>query len=206
MSYEMLIRFLAATALVVLIPGPNIMLVINNTIQSGLKVGVMTIAGINAGMVLLFFLSLAGISTVLFSHQMAFQLLKLFGVIYLCYLGITQITNPFTPVPTSKPSKTTSHSPKKPFIKGFFISFSNPKGIFFAGAFFPQFINPEADIFNQVLILSLGCLLVATLIGLIYAIFAAHIGQLLQGARSHRVINTLSGLIFIGFGIGIVFS
>ncbi len=203
MNLETLINFLIATAIVTSIPGPNIMLITNNSIQYGFKKGLVTIAGINAGMVLLFSISLAGISTLMAQHPFLYDFIKLFGLIFLCYLGMNQI---YASMKSDKQSVKTHKINNNIFLKGFLISFSNPKGFFFAGAFFPQFLNPDFPLTSQVLILCSGCLIVASFIGLIYAIFAHHASTLFKSDRFYKYSNFISGSILICFGVGLFFS
>ncbi len=202
MNPETLINFLIATAIVTSIPGPNIMLITNNSIQYGLKEGLVTIAGINAGMVLLFSISLAGVSTLMVQHPFLYDFIKLFGLFFLCYLGTNQI---YVAMKSDKHSVRTHKTNNNIFLKGFLISFSNPKGFFFAGAFFPQFLNPNLPLPSQVLILCSGCLLVASLVGLIYAIFAHQASTLFKSNRFHKYSNFFSGSILICFGLGLFF-
>lgn len=203
MNSDTLIRFLFATAIIVIIPGPNIMLITNDSIRHGFKKSIHTVAGINAGMILLFSLSLAGISTLLIRFSWLFDFIKLAGVLYLLYLGITQIFDSL---------KNTTHSlgvlplKHKFFIKGFLISVTNPKGLFFAGAFFPQFLDKDAGMIPQVVILCSGCLFVASLIGVLYAFFAKTANDLFKSEKFQKRASFVSGIILILFGAGLFFT
>ncbi len=203
MNLETLINFLIATAIVVCIPGPNIMLITNNSIQYGLKKGLVTIAGINAGMILLFSVSLTGISTLMVQHPLLYNSIKFFGLSYLCYLGVSQI---YAALKSNQQLAGTLKIKNNIFLKGFLISFSNPKGFFFAGAFFPQFLNPDLPLTPQVLILCSGCLLVASFIEIFYAIFAHHASILFKSDQFFKYSNFISGSILICFGVGLFFS
>ncbi len=198
MNPEILINFLIATAIVVCIPGPNIMLITNNSIQYGLKKGLITIAGINAGMVLLFSVSLAGISTLMVQHPFFYNSIKFLGLSYLGYLGVSQICAGLKSDPQPDNSLEVKNNI---FLKGFLISFSNPKGFFFTGAFFPQFLNPDMPLTPQVLILCTGCLLVASLIGIIYAVFAHHVSTVFKSEQFHKYSNFISGSVLLCFGV-----
>ncbi len=95
MQTDTLISFLLATALVTLIPGPNILLIVNDSIQHGIKNGLYAVIGVTIGMIPLFSLSLAGVSTLLVKWTWLFDLIKISGVIYLVYLGYAMIMSAF---------------------------------------------------------------------------------------------------------------
>lgn len=200
MSIEVLIHFLIATAIVTVIPGPNILLITTDSIRYGVKKSMMTVMGVSAGMIPLFALSLAGISTLLIQSPWLFDVLKLAGVIYLLYLGITQVLDTFK---TGKAPQSEIQSKNNFFARGFLISATNPKGLFFASAFFPQFLSKETPMIPQVLMLCGGCLLVASLIGMLYAVFADTANELFKAEKFQKRTTLFSGLIFIFFGVGL---
>nr|NJM02647.1 LysE family transporter [Desulfobacula sp.] len=83
---------------------------------------------------------------------------------------------------------------------------TNPKGILFAGAFFPQFLDKASPLIFQGLILCSGCLAVATAIGAGYAVFAGTADGLFQSEKFRKYSSCLSGLVLIFFGIGLLFT
>ena len=203
MNSDTLIRFLFATAIIVIIPGPNILLITNDSIRHGFKKSILTVTGINAGMILLFSLSLAGVSTLLARFSWLFDSIRLVGAVYLLYLGVTQILD------SLKNSPQTHRSPALEnnfFIKGFLISATNPKGFFFAGAFFPQFLNKDAAIIPQILVLCSGCLFVASLIGVLYAFFAKTANDMFTSEKFQSRTSFITGITFILFGAGLFFT
>ncbi len=203
MSIETLIRFLVATAIITVIPGPNILLITTDSIRYGLKKSIGTVLGVSAGMIPLFSLSLTGISALLIRYPWLFDMLKLVGGIYLFYLGAGQI---FDSTKTRVNPLAVIHLKHNFFAKGFLMSATNPKGIFFAGAFFPQFLDKNASMVPQVLILCGGCLLVASLIGLFYAVFAKTADDLFKSEKFQKRTSLFSGLILIFFGLGLFFT
>lgn len=203
MNSDTLIRFLFATAVIVIIPGPNIMLITNDCIRYGFKKSVLTVTGINAGMILLFSLSLAGISTLLVRFSWLFDFIRIAGVLYLLYLGITQI---FDSLKNDTQPHRTLPLKNNFFIKGFLISVTNPKGLFFAGAFFPQFLDKDAAMIPQVVILCSGCIFVASFIGFLYAFFAGTANALFKSEKFQKRASFVSGIVLILFGAGLFFT
>ncbi len=203
MPIDTLIQFLIATAIVTVIPGPNIFLIINESIQKSMKAGLMAALGVTMGMLPLFCLSLAGISTLLVKWTWLFEIIRFSGMGYLIYLGGSIIWTAMQQTKT-EPNKTGSDG--NPFLRGFLISVTNPKGLVFAGAFFPQFLNTSLPLMPQVVILCSGCLLVATVIGGSYAVFAGTAGTALNSERFVKTCSVLSGTMLVLFGIGLVFA
>jgi len=203
MNTETLIRFLLATTIITMIPGPNIILITNDSIRHGFKKSLLTVTGVNAGMILLFSLSLAGVSTLLIRFSWLFDTMKFVGATYLLYLGISQILIALKPVTSPYPVLQLKNNF---FIKGFLISATNPKGLFFAGAFFPQFLTQDTPLAPQVLILCGGCLLVASLIGAMYAFFAKAARDLFQSEKFQKRTALITGVTLILFGVGLFFT
>ncbi len=92
------------------------------------------------------------------------------------------------------------------FFRGVLICITNPKGLLFAGAFFPQFLNKTSPLMPQVLILCGGCLIVATIIGASYAVFAGIASTLFQSERFTKTSSLISGSMLIIFGVSLFFT
>lgn len=204
MSVETIISFLAATALVVVVPGPNILLIVNDSIKHGFGKSLFTVAGISTGMALLFSLSIMGVTSIFIIMPWLFDIIKTMGVCYLLYLGCTMIYSSLrgrkNNLPVQEPGVNNF------FMKGFFISISNPKGLFFAGAFFPQFLTRDGNLIYQSLVLCGGCLLVATIIGVFYAYLAGISQKLFNSSKFSKRSEFASGIIFLLLGFGLFFT
>ena len=121
------------------------------------------------------------------------------GVIYLIYLGISQIVISYK---ESEESNVVVFD-KKYFLKGFLISATNPKGLIFAGAFFPQFLNTNSSLLPQIIILCGSFLLVSLVIEIIYAYLSDLFNNILKTKSILKLLDRISGLFFIAFGIGL---
>ena len=91
------------------------------------------------------------------------------------------------------------------FLKGFFVSATNPKGLLFAAAFFPQFINEQSSIPAQVIGLFIGFLFVSFFIEIIYAYAGDKSGKLFKSPRFKKITERISGAFLIMFGVGLSF-
>lgn len=203
MQTETLIRFFIATAIVTAVPGPNILLITSDSIRSGIRKGLLTTAGVSAGMIPLFAASIAGVSTIVMQSPGLFTLVQTMGAVYLVYLGGTILFGH----EEKKQTNPSGRSFKNHFfLKGFLVSITNPKGLFFAGAFFPQFLNPQQQLMPQVLTLCSGCLFIATIIGALYAGFAGTANRFFESAAFQRHSARAIGSILILLGVVLFFS
>lgn len=203
MSYETLATFILATAVIVAIPGPNILIVVNDSITHGFRRSLATIVGIKAGTLMLIMLSMVGVAALLKMFSGVYLFIKWLGIGYLVYLGVSQIRMSMREQDTRPQAKT---SEKGLFLKGFLVSATNPKGIIFAGAFFPQFIDEKAALLPQMLLLCFGFVLTAALIEIVYAVLGDAARALFRTDSFRRLSNRLSGGVLILFGIGLAFA
>ena len=202
MDLNMLLAYLAASTVIVAVPGPNILLIINDSVRYGFRRSVATIMGIKAGILLLFLISLSGLTALLTLYSSLFTLIKWVGAGYLVYLGISQIV-------ASGRAGSTGQTPAVEmnnfFLKGFLVSVTNPKGMLFAGAFFPQFIDKQMAIAPQIAILCGGFVILSTLIEIVYAVTGDRAAVIFKTEGFKRLTGRISGAFLILFGIGLCF-
>ncbi|MBO6890752.1 MAG: LysE family translocator [Roseibium sp.] len=199
MTFETWAAFVVASAIVVLIPGPNIVLTVNYAIRDGKRSGLATIPGVVAGSFLAMSLSLLGAGALLATSAFLFTLLKLAGAAYLIWLAYSLWT---APVEEKSPGATVrSTSLTKLFWQSFLISVLNPKGPAFYVAFVPQFINPAGPIFQQFAILIATFLVVGTLNSLFWLLFASGLRTQFQRPRVMRLFNRIGASCLFAAGI-----
>lgn len=187
MSFETWIAFGIASAIVVLIPGPNTILTISYAIRDGKRSGLATVPGVSMGALLAMTISLAGAGAVLATSAFLFSLLKIAGAAYLIWMAYALWTAPvqdsLTPSPTeAKPLKTL-------FWQSFLISALNPKGPIFYVAFVPQFVDIGAPVLQQFAILTVTFVGVATLNTLLWLFFANGLRDYFRKPNAMRYLN-----------------
>lgn len=203
MSLEIFIAYTIAVALIVVVPGPNIMLVVNDSMSFGVKKGLLTILGIKAGTLFLVILSMLGLTALLTWFSGLFTFIKWAGVCYLLYLGISQIRSSFKPAASLDLPQSARG---KLFLKGFLVAATNPKGLLFAGAFFPQFLNADTPLLPQMVILCAGFMAVSFFIEIVYAYTGNLAANLFKSEKFKRISQRISGAVLIFFGIGLCFA
>lgn len=198
MSLETWIAFVLASALVVLIPGPNIVLTINHAVRSGKRSGLATIPGISAGAFFGMSVSLMGAGAVLSASTTLFTLMKLIGAVYLVWLGINLWRAPAEGIS----SNAVHQKPLKPlFWQSFLISALNPKGPAFYIAFVPQFVTLSQPVLPQFAILIATFVGVATLNTVFWLLCADGLRGLFQHPRAMRSLNRVGGGCLMAAGV-----
>lgn len=198
MSLELYLAFAAATAVLMAIPGPNVALIVAGSVAHGPRHGLATVAGTSAAMVVQLAVVALGMAQLLGRLGGWFEWVRWIGVIYLIWLGVRAWRAPAEDLSSvSAPAP----SMRRAFARGLIVSLTNPKTLFFYGAFFPQFIAPHAPLGPQLAILSATFLVLAVVMDSTWALFAGRLRGLL--ARHGRLRNRLSGGVFIAAGLGL---
>jgi threonine/homoserine/homoserine lactone efflux protein len=163
MSLEIYIAYVFATMLILIIPGPTIILVVSQAVTHGRKSVVPLAAGVVFGDFTAMTLSLLGLGAIMSASATLFTIFKWIGALYLLYLGF----NLWRANPKSDYSQNGKKdiSPRSLFKSSSIVTALNPKGIAFFVAFLPQFINPNKPVFNQLLLLG-GTFLFLALVSL----------------------------------------
>jgi threonine/homoserine/homoserine lactone efflux protein len=199
MRIELYIAFILATTLLMLIPGPNVALIVANSVAHGSRYGLLTVAGTSSAMVIQLFLTGLGMSEMLGNLAHLFEWLRWVGVAYLIYLGAKQWLAPPVDLTKTQPQ---GKSVRTIYWRGFLVSLTNPKTLLFFGAFFPQFLVPNGTTMTgQILLLSATFLLLAIILDGAWAILAGQVRALL--ATRGRLRNRLSGGMLIGAALGL---
>jgi threonine/homoserine/homoserine lactone efflux protein len=201
MSFELYLAFVAATVVLILIPGPNVALIVANSVAHGTRHGLVTVAGTSAAMVIQLSLTILGLSGFLAILASWFEWLRWLGVAYLVYLGIAALTAPPTDLMTVKP---TQSAPTRMFLRGFLVSLTNPKTLLFYSAFLPQFISSGADTTAQLMILAATFLAIAVVLDSAWALLASRARRFLSLNGRQR--NRITGAFFLSAAAGLALA
>lgn len=142
-SPEHFAAFVLASVILLVIPGPTIIMVITQALAHGRRIALASVLGVGLGDLLATSLSIAGAGAVLAASATLFQVLKFVGAAYLVWIGYKMWRTPAkTPEMTEADVELASGRPWSIFRDSFLITALNPKGILFFVAFVPQFIDP----------------------------------------------------------------
>ncbi len=200
MSLELYVAFVLASAALIVMPGPNVALIVGTSIAHGRRAGLITVAGTSAAMVPLLALTVLGLQALLEAGASLFEWLRWIGVAYLIWLGVrTWRSVPTLLSPSARPPST-----RLVFWQAALVSVTNPKTLLFYAAFFPQFLNPAADPTAQLLVLSATFLVLALVLDSTWALLADRARPLLTGRA--RLRNRITGGFLIGAGVGLALA
>ena len=199
MSLEVWIPFALASALILIIPGPTIILVISQAVAHGRRSVLPLTAGVLLGDFTAMTLSLLGLGAVLSASAALFHIFKWIGAIYLIYLGVKLWR--LEPQNSSIRTNPTHSSARSLLKSAFVVTALNPKSIAFFVAFLPQFIDPLKPAFFQLVLLGGTFLLLATINAALYAFFAGQLSEHLKKGHIRKFFNRCGGSALIGAGI-----
>jgi len=195
------LAFVLATAVLMLIPGPNVALIVANSVAYGTRYGLLTLAGTATAMVPQLVLTALGMTALLAGAGEWMAWVRWLGVAYLVVLGVRQFRAAPLDLVRVAPQP---RSRRGIYLRGLIVSLTNPKTLFFFGAFFPQFVAAGRPAGPQLVLLCATFLAVAIVLDSAWAILAGRVRPLL---RAHgRLRNRISGGLLVGAGVGLALA
>lgn len=196
MALHSWLLYLAAVIGLSLTPGPNGLLALTHGALYGHRKTLWTVAGGVIGFAVLMALSMFGIGALLQASANALNILKWIGGGYLIWLGIQLWRAP--PLHLSAPVLAVAKPGCALFRQGLLSALSNPKVILFFGAFLPQFLDPQGDLWLQFAVMALTFAVVEGLVEYLLARAAHRIRPWLE--RSGKGFNRCCGGLFALMG------
>jgi len=196
MVLETWLAFFVACWIISLSPGAGAIASMSAGLQYGFWRGYWNALGLQLGLALQIAIVAAGVGAVLAAAELAFSLIKWFGVAYLVYLGYRQ----WQALPSDMTAQTERPigRPLSLVLRGFLVNFGNPKAIVFILAVLPQFINPQAPLLIQYLLIGVTMICVDLIVMAGYTGLAARVLRALRSPRQQRLMNRTFGALFIG--------
>lgn len=191
------LAFVAAALVMLLIPGPTILLVIGQSLGGGARVALPLVAGVALGDLTAITLSLAGLGALLAASAELFTLVKWAGAAYLVWLGIGMWRakveeGAAPPLP-----------PRRALREAWLVTALNPKGIVFFVAFVPQFIDAARPFLPQAAVLVATFVTLAALNAGAYALLAARLAGAVRRPATRRLLNRAGGTVLVGAGLAV---
>ncbi len=196
---ESILTLVIATSILVLIPGPNVALIVANSLRYGLKLGLITSLGTTAGIAFQLALVVVGLAAIIEMAASALEWIRWLGVVYLAYLGIRawrETGNQLDGVQSQSKAGT--------FWRGFSFAVVNPKTLLFNAAFLPQFIASSQSATGQLILLATVYLAVIVIGDALWAVFASSARRIL--GRYGDLRNRITGGFLLGAAVGLALS
>jgi threonine/homoserine/homoserine lactone efflux protein len=183
---------------VLVIPGPTILTVISYSVAHGRRANTPLVAAVALGDSTALVVSLFGLGALLASSAFWFTVVKSLGGMYLVYLGVKLLRAGASSAAMVTPAR---GSRLRLFANTYLVTALNPKSIVFFVAFLPQFINHGASVTQQLWILTITFVSMATFNATLYAIFAASARKLLDSPRSRRRFHVAGGSLLLAAAV-----
>lgn len=196
MTLESYIAFSAAAAALALVPGPTVTVIIANSLRFGARAGLMNVAGTQAGFLIWLAIAVVGLGAAVEVMGVWFDVLRYAGAAYLAWLAFKLFR--------SKGDLAVAVDRARPrgsfFFQGLIVIISNPKMLVLFGAMIPPFITPGADPMQQIFLLGLTFMAIASIGDTAYALMAGKAGSWLSQSRI-RTLEIVSGCFLLGGGL-----
>lgn len=205
MSIVSIISFLGVAVILTLMPGPDILFILAQSITKGKKAGIMTSLGLCTGLIVHITAATVGISAIVYQSTVVFNIVKYAGAAYLLYLAYKSFTDKESSI---KLDVVNSLEYKSLYKRGIIMNILNPKVALFFLALFPQFINYSVGYVPlQMICYGIIFILQTLIIFSLVSAFSDKIGHYLRKSpKINKKINIVQGSIFVLIGISIAFE
>lgn len=203
-----IITFITIALLIIIVPGPDFLIVMKNTIHSGKLNGSMAALGITSAHIIYSSLAVLGIIYILTSLYYVFLIIKILGACYLIYLGVQSIRSARQSMNFNTGGiKVNDVSCFTSYRQGFLSTILNPKALLYYVSVLPQFLSTGGiEVKSQVAILSLAVIMII-LIWFLFCVFVfQYIKLLFSQPKVKAIFDYTVGFILIGLSINLLLS
>ena len=192
--------FVVAAVVLLLTPGPAVLYIVARSVEQGRLAGLVSALGVHVGTLVHVAAAALGVSALLVSSALAFDIVKYLGAVYLVYLGARKL------VGWDEPAGGRALAPRslrRLFGQGVVVNVLNPKTALFFLAFLPQFVDvARGAVGFQILVLGLIFVALGVMSDGLYAVAAGTAGTWLKrDGRILRAERYVSGSVFVGLGV-----
>lgn len=199
MDPALFLAFVTATAILMLLPGPNATLIMSNSIARGARHGLMTVLGGSAAIAIHLVIVFAGLVSLMATLGGWMEWVRWAGVAYLLWLG----WRAFREGDVDAGAPPAARESRRAFWQGFLVATTNPKLLLFYAAFFPQFIALDRAPVQQMILLGVSFVAIQIACDTAYALLA---GRLARHLRRGRWRQRLTGGFLLATGIGLALA
>jgi threonine/homoserine/homoserine lactone efflux protein len=199
-TFSQLPFFLGASLALLLVPGPAVLYITARSANQGRLAGLVSVLAIETANFLQAVAATLGLSAILLSSALAFDVVKYLGAAYLVYLGVRKllVSEEGERGQTIKPE-----SLSRIYWQGFVINLLNPKTALFFFAFLPQFVDPaKGNVTAQTLVLGVIFVGLALITDSLYALLASSLADRMRDSQHfQKGQRYFAGLVYVGLGI-----
>lgn len=195
MTLSTYLLYVAAVFLLIVTPGPTMLMCMTNSVNHGARSAMTSVTGATTAVLGVMVLSAMGLGALLATSETAFTVAKVMGAAYLIWLGVKTFRSDVV-LQLDKPAP----SGRSFYLQGFLVGASNPKAVLFFAAFFPQFLNPAEPIVPQFAILASTFVAFEFAVLTLCALGVARLVPLLKSSGPVKWINRICGGLFTLMG------
>ena len=199
-EFSQLYFFLGASLALLLVPGPAVLYITARSANQGRLAGLVSVLAIETANFLQAVAATLGLSAILLSSALAFDVVKYLGAAYLIYLGVRKL---LVPEQGEDGQTIKLESLSRIYWQGFVINLLNPTTALFYFAFLPQFVDPaKGNVTAQTLFLGALFVGMAFITDSLYALLASSLADKLRGSKHfQKGQRYFAGLVYVGLGI-----
>lgn len=212
MAFSTWITFVIAASIIAVSPGSGAVLSMSHGLSYGVRKASGTILGLQAGLLLVLAIAGAGVGSLLLASELAFNVVKTVGALYLIWLGFSQWRAKVQTAPGGEDAaadgaqaRAVPPSLQKRMLTGFLTNATNPKGIIFMVAVLPQFIAQDHPLLPQLLILAATMCTIDLVVMHSYAFLASSMQRFFRDAKSVKRQNRVFGGLLMAVGAALFF-
>ena len=206
MSFATWLGFAVSAIIIALSPGSGAVLSMSHGLSYGVKKASATVIGLQLGLLLVLFIAGAGVGSLLLASEVAFNIVKTVGALYLIWLGLSQWRARVKEgAEVEVAARAAAPSVKRRLLTGFLTNATNPKGIIFMVAVLPQFITQGEPVLPQLLILAATMVAIDMTVMHGYAYLASTMQGYFRDARAMRLQNRIFGGLLMAVGTALFF-
>ena len=197
--------FVGAALLLLVVPGPSVLYIVTQSVSHGRRAGIASVAGITTGTLVHIAAATVGLSALLASSAVAFDVVKYLGAAYLIVIGVRRLAG----LERAQDERARgTRDLRRLYRQGIVVNTLNPKTALFFLAFLPQFVDPSRGVaWVQILLLGLLFATLGFLSDGTWALVAGTLGDRLRRSRRFPAVQRyVSGSVFVGLGAVAAFS
>ncbi|PHQ65091.1 MAG: lysine transporter LysE [Sulfurimonas sp.] len=179
------------------------LLALTHGIKYGYKSSLSTALGNTTASVIQAIIAISGLSIILTTSQVLFEVIRYIGAVYLIYIGYMLFKSPMSQTFNTDEANVETTSHLSMFNQAFLVAISNPKAIIFFTALFPQFITEQNTPMSQYIFMTLTLGIIAFICMMIYSLAGHKASNFFKTSKVGQYLNKITGGIFIGAGCAV---
>ena len=189
------LAFCAVALLLAMTPGPDMALILRNSVRGGRAAGFRTMAGVSVGLIGWGLATALGVAAVLAASATVFSLLKIAGGAYLVFLGLQTL---WALRRGHDVERVSGRAKGSPFRQGLVTNLLNPKLAVFFTTLLPQFISADDPYLAKSILLAVLFIVIGLAWLTVYVLIVAAVA----GSRRFRVtVEAISGAVLVALGL-----